>query len=106
MMDRPLLLVGCGKMGGAMLEGWLEMGLAPEQIHIIEPCAPIAEELRSRGLSAVLAQPELPADLYPEIVLLAVKPQSMDEAASALAKYRSPNTTCLLYTSPSPRDRG
>ena len=35
MMDRPLLLVGCGKMGGAMLEGWLEMGLATEQIHII-----------------------------------------------------------------------
>ena len=95
MMDRPLLLVGCGKMGGAMLEGWLEMGLAPEQIHVIEPCAPIAEELRSRGLSAVVAQPELPADLDPEIVLFAVKPQSMDEAAPALAEYRSPNTTFL-----------
>ena len=95
MIDRPLLLVGCGKMGGAMLEGWLEMGLVPEQIHIIEPYAPIAEELRSRSLSAVVAQPELPADLDPEIVLFAVKPQSMDEAAPALAEYRSPNTTFL-----------
>ena len=84
MMDRPLLLVGCGKMGGAMLEGWLEMGLAPEQIHIIEPCAPIAEELRSRGLSVVVAQPELPAGLDPEIVLFAIKPQSMDEALSLI----------------------
>ena len=49
MMERPLLLVGCGKMGRAMLEGWLEMGLPPEQIHIIEPYALIAEELRGRG---------------------------------------------------------
>ena len=95
MMDRPLLLVGCGKMGGAMLEGWLEMGLPPEQIHIIEASAHIAEELRGRGLSAVVAQPELPADLDPEIVLFAVKPQSMDEVASALAEYLSPNTTFL-----------
>ena len=95
MMDRPLLLVGGGKMGGAMLEGWLEMGLPPDQIHISEASAHIAEELRGRGLSAVVAQPELPADLDPEIVLFAVKPQSMDEVASALAEYLSPNTTFL-----------
>ena len=95
MMDRPLLLVGCGKMGGAMLEGWLEMGLPPEQIHIIEPYAPISEELRGRGLGAVAAQPDLPADLDPSVVLFAVKPQSMDEAALAFAEYQSPNTTFL-----------
>ena len=43
MMDRPLFLVGCGKMGSAMLEGWLEMGMSPEHIHIIEPSALIVE---------------------------------------------------------------
>ena len=95
MMERPLLLVGCGKMGSAMLEGWLEMGLPPEQIHIIEPYALIAEELRGRGLDAVAAQSDLPAGLNPGIVLFAVKPQSMDEAVSAFTGYRSPNTTFL-----------
>lgn len=95
MMDRPLLLVGCGKMGGAMLEGWLEMGLLPQQIYIIEPHAPIAEELRSRGLSAVTVQSELPADLDPGIILFAVKPQSMDIALPPCTGYQSPNTTFL-----------
>ena len=28
---RPLVLVGAGKMGGAMLDGWLARGLAPKQ---------------------------------------------------------------------------
>ena len=95
MMGRPLLLVGCGKMGGAMLEGWLEMGLLPEQIYIIEPHAPITEELRNRGLYAVTVQSELPADLDPGIVLFAVKPQSMDRAVSDFSGCGSPNTTFL-----------
>ena len=95
MMERPLLLVGCGKMGSAMLEGWLEMGLPPEQIHVIEPCALIAEELRGRGLGAVAAQSDLPADIQPGVVLFAVKPQSMNEAVSAFAGYQLPNTTFL-----------
>ena len=95
MMDRPLLLVGCGKMGGAMLEGWLEMGMTAEQIHIIEPYAPMAEDLRGRGLGAVGDPSALPADLDPAIVLFAVKPQSMDDAAPAFAKFRAPNTAFL-----------
>ena len=95
MMDRPLFLVGCGKMGSAMLEGWLEMGMSPEHIHIIEPSALITEELRDRGLGAVTALSDLPADLNPGIVLFAVKPQSMDQAVSAFVEYHLPNTTFL-----------
>ena len=33
----PLLLVGCGKMGGALLGGWLEQGIAADQITVVEP---------------------------------------------------------------------
>jgi len=94
-MDNPLLLVGCGKMGGAMIEGWLEMGMAPAQIHIVEPYEPMAAEMRQRGLGAVGSQSELPADLAPGIVLFAVKPQSMDEAAAPFAVYCSPGTAFL-----------
>ncbi len=32
-----LMLVGCGKMGGAMLEGWLARGLSPQDIVVAEP---------------------------------------------------------------------
>ncbi len=94
-MDQPLLLVGCGKMGGAMLEGWLEMGMPASQIHIVEPYEPMAEELRGRGMGAVSSQAALPNDFAPGIVLFAVKPQAMDEAAPPFAAYRSPETVFL-----------
>ncbi|MEK9723419.1 MAG: pyrroline-5-carboxylate reductase [Rhodospirillaceae bacterium] len=95
MIDKPLLLVGCGKMGGAMLEGWLEMGLAAENIHVVEPHVATADDLRGRGIGAVASAAELPGDLAPGVVLLAVKPQSMDEAAPPFAAYRSPDTVFL-----------
>lgn len=95
MMDRPLLLVGCGKMGGAMLEGWLEMGMTAGRIHIVEPYAPVAEELRGRGLGVAADPSDLPDDLDPSVVLFAVKPQSMDDAAPAFARFRAPGTAFL-----------
>ena len=36
----PLLLVGAGKMGGAMLEGWLRQGLDPALVFIQDPALP------------------------------------------------------------------
>ena len=36
-MNRPLLLVGCGKMGGAMLSGWRESGIAAAGVTVVEP---------------------------------------------------------------------
>lgn len=34
---RGLVLLGCGKMGSAMLEGWLKQGVAPASVWVIEP---------------------------------------------------------------------
>ncbi|HMA15058.1 MAG TPA: NAD(P)-binding domain-containing protein, partial [Kiloniellaceae bacterium] len=49
-LQGPLLLVGCGKMGGALLEGWLSRGLSPAQVWIVEPNAgPLQGEI-SRGV--------------------------------------------------------
>ena len=36
-MSNTLLLAGCGKMGSALLGGWLKAGTAPSNITIIEP---------------------------------------------------------------------
>ena len=36
-MDQKLLLVGCGKMGSALLGGWLGRDVKPDAVTVIEP---------------------------------------------------------------------
>lgn len=78
-----LLLVGCGKMGGAMLDGWLARGLAAGEVVVAEP----VEALRPKtaGLRAVASTTELRET--PEIVVLAVKPQTMDSVLPDLRRF-------------------
>lgn len=70
---RGLVLLGCGKMGSAMLEGWLKQGVAPASVWVIEPYP--SDWLKAQG---VHLNTDLPAS--PAIVLLAVKPQMMGAA--------------------------
>lgn len=72
-----LVLLGCGKMGSAMLKGWLEGGLPPSAVHVVDPSP--SEWLQSTGVNINGALPARPA-----IVLVAVKPQMMNEALPAL----------------------
>jgi pyrroline-5-carboxylate reductase len=78
-----LLLVGCGKMGGALLDGWLSRGMAASDVIVAEP----AEALRPKtpGLKSVAASGEVRET--PEIVVLAVKPQSMDGVLPDLKRF-------------------
>ncbi len=85
--DRGLVLLGCGKMGSAMLAGWLAEGLPPGSVHVIEP-AP-SDWLISTGVA--LGGP-LPAD--PAVALIAVKPQMMGAALPAL-RGLGPDTLLL-----------
>lgn len=78
--QRGLVLLGCGKMGSAMLAGWLERGLPAGAVWVIDP-AP-SEWLRGQG---VHLNADLPAD--PAIVLVAVKPQMMGDALPAIAGF-------------------
>lgn len=75
--DRGLVLLGCGKMGSAMLEGWLGRGLSPKSAWVIEPQP--SDWLKGQG---VRLNEGLPAN--PAIVLIAVKPQMMGEALPGL----------------------
>ena len=74
----PLLLVGAGKMGGALLEGWLRQGLDPASVFVQDPAPSQQVEAlaRSHGI-AVGTAPDLPAP--PSIVVIAVKPQITDK---------------------------
>ncbi len=74
---RGLVLLGCGKMGGAMLRGWLDDGLDPASVHVVDPQP--AEWLAEAG---VHVNDSLPAE--PGIVLVAVKPQMMGDALPAM----------------------
>lgn len=91
-----LILVGCGKMGGAMLDGWLERGLSPQNIHVIEPDATRAEALgRKYQIQAVTGAESLPSDISPDAVILAVKPQTMNDAAPLYRRFATADTVFL-----------
>lgn len=90
----PLLLVGAGKMGGALLAGWLERGLAPESVFIQDPqpAPEIAGLAAAKGI-AVGDAPDLPVP--PAVVLLAVKPQIMDQVLPPLKAHADKDTVFL-----------
>lgn len=78
-MNTRLLLVGCGKMGGAMLEGWLSRGLNADNVYIIEQ-AETAERLETRfGVHGIREIADVPSDFIPQVVLFAVKPQILPD---------------------------
>jgi pyrroline-5-carboxylate reductase len=71
-----LVLVGCGKMGGAMLEGWLKSGVDAKHIVVLEPnpSPEITDLLVSKG---VRLNPAIETLEDVEVLVLAVKPQTM-----------------------------
>jgi pyrroline-5-carboxylate reductase len=87
-----LLLVGAGKMGGAMLDGWIARGLALKRIAVIEPQPDKAVQalarrglkLNTKGKIAVAAA-----------IVIAVKPQSAPDAVPLLRPYVGKTTLVL-----------
>jgi pyrroline-5-carboxylate reductase len=79
-----LLLVGCGKMGGALLRGWLERGVAQRYV-VVEPGPGAAPFRGQSGVATLAAAAALDPGFMPEAIVLAVKPQVM---AAALGDYR------------------
>jgi pyrroline-5-carboxylate reductase len=90
-----LLLAGAGKMGGALLAGWLERGLDPQRVLVQDPAPPpeVKALLAKNGLAASPSIDHLAA--APAVLVLAVKPQSMDEVLRPLAKLAGCDTLVL-----------
>jgi pyrroline-5-carboxylate reductase len=90
----PLLLVGCGKMGGAMLDGWLERGL--ERAVAVEPVAAAAARFADRpGVTVVAEAGAIPEGFRPAAVVLAIKPQEAAATLPAYARFAGPGTLFL-----------
>lgn len=91
-LPASLMLVGAGKMGGAMLAGWLDAGLDPAATTVLD-AAPSDATLRlceDRGVSLNPAEPRPAA-----VLVLAIKPQGLDAAASDLNRLIGPETVIV-----------
>lgn len=90
-LPQSLALVGAGKMGGAMLRGWLALGMPGAAITAIDPH--ISDEMqalaREHGLRLATTAEGVAG---PEVLILAVKPQMLDSAAATLAPLVAPQT--------------
>ena len=93
--ENGLVLLGCGKMGGAMLQGWLAQGLPPASVSVIDPNP--SDWLRGTGVGI---NGDLPAN--PAIVLIAVKPQMMGEALPTLAAMGNGTTLFVSVAAGTP----
>ena len=90
---RGLILLGCGRMGSAMLRGWLAGGLPAGAVHAIDP-AP------SDWLRGLRLAPEPPPD--PAVAVVAVKPQMLDEALPALSPHGGGGTLIVSVAAGAP----
>lgn len=95
--ENPLVLIGCGKMGSAMLAGWLKEGLSADAVRIVDPFLdPIRENFALLSDDVLHDDVSgLSADLKPSFVIMAVKPQMMNEALGAL-KTRDLSSAVVL----------
>jgi len=89
----PVMLVGAGKMGLALARGWLDAGLRPNHLVLVDPApGPAAQELaRDYGLT-------LNSDasgLLPNVLVLAVKPQIIDPVMASLQPIVGPHTLAI-----------
>ena len=97
--DKPLrnfsgrvVLLGAGKMGAAMLAGWLARGLDPRQLTVLEP-QPV-NSIKALTRRGVALNPEggLPTA---SAIVIAIKPQSAPEAVSTLKPFIGKSTLAL-----------
>ncbi len=92
---RGLVLLGCGKMGGALLKGWLAGGLPAGAVHVIEPNP--SDWLQATGATLNSPLPEAPA-----VALVAVKPQMMGAALPSLVALGGGRTLVLSIAAGTP----
>jgi pyrroline-5-carboxylate reductase len=86
-----LVLVGAGKMGGALLEGWLRMGLDPARVVLVDP-APPPEMVDLADRLSIRRNPDFATLRKVAVLLLAVKPQVIGGVIGHLPPLVSPDT--------------
>ena len=88
-----LVLVGAGKMGGALLEGWLRLGLDPQQVAVLEPQP--APEISALARAGLKLNPDPKTLGVAAAIVIALKPQVAAEAIPQLASLVSAATVVI-----------
>ncbi len=89
-----VVLAGAGKMGGALLKGWLDKGLAPSGIVVLEPRP--SDDLHRLAQQYGFDLNPAPATLVaPDVFVIAVKPQMLADMAPAFAAMRFQRTVVV-----------
>ncbi|MDA0261170.1 MAG: pyrroline-5-carboxylate reductase [Proteobacteria bacterium] len=101
-MSDALLLVGSGRMGSALLTGWLEQGTEAGNIFVVEPGKPARQTANKLGVHAVAELAALPIDLVPRVIVFAIKPQAMDDIVPAYGGFNSEATFFLSIAAGKP----
>src|SRR5215470_7600736 len=91
---RDLVLVGCGKMGTAMLRGWIGAGVA-SRFLVIEPAGTPAGLDSSAEILWYPGPEALPNELAADAVVFAVKPQVVDTVLPSYCRWAHPGTLFL-----------
>ena len=101
LQDISLVLVGAGKMGGAMLTGWLDMGLSPADVTVIDPGLPADMQTLAaeRGFGLV---PSPDAVAQPDILVIAIKPQMMEAVLPSLTSLVGSQTVVISVAAGTP----
>lgn len=93
-IDGTLVLAGAGNMGGALLAGWLAQGLDPARVIVQDPGPnPAMAAMLAKAGIASTARTQLSTP--PAVLLMAVKPQLMEDVFPALARQAGPETVVL-----------
>ncbi len=90
-MPASIALVGAGKMGGAMLQGWFGLGLDGKATTVIDPY-PSADLKDLCGRHGARINPPAGSIAPPEVLVLAIKPQTLEAAAPEIAAMVGPGT--------------
>lgn len=92
-LEGKVLLAGAGKMGGALLEGWLTHGLSPADVAVLDPSPP-PEMATFLGEQKIERAPK-PGDFLADAIVIAVKPQMADEVVPKVAAFLRPRTLII-----------
>jgi pyrroline-5-carboxylate reductase len=77
-----ILLVGAGKMGGALLDGWLALGLDLRRVVVFEPQP--SPDIAAQAIGGLRLNPD-PGTVRPAAIVVAVKPQTAQQVVATLA---------------------
>lgn len=93
--QKNIVVVGAGKMGGAIIEGWLSQGIAPSSINVIDRNEEALRHFAEKGLQTYQDVADVPTTMSFDVFLLALKPQVIMGHLTAFNALIG-ESTCLI----------